>query len=182
MHNQSFLNNYFTNNWRSSISKYIYSGYAILNKISDSDSVIDIGCGTNPFKGKIKNLIGIDPTHVGADIINTIENFESSTQFDVALCLGSINFGTDEIISNQINKVNSLLKPTAKVFWRLNPGRHDHPDKLCEYVDFYPWTFEKLNEYAKEYGFTQINCAKDTDGIVVRLYAEWVKVDPLVDE
>lgn len=181
MHNQKFLNEYFANTWCSSTGKYIYSGYAILNKIADTDKVIDVGCGPNPFKGKIKNLIGVDPTNIGADVVTTIENFTTDTKFDVALCLGSINFGDDNIIATQIAKVNQLLKPDARVFWRLNPGQPDHNNKLCDQVNFYPWTFEKLNEFAKEYGFKQINCAKDTDGDVVRLYAEWVRVDLRVD-
>jgi len=176
MHNQKFLNNYFTTTWSHSTSKYIYSGYAILNKIdSKNDYVYDVGCGSNPFKSKIKNLIGFDPTNCGADIISTIENFSSYSQADVALCLGSINFGSHQIIANQIEKVNNLLKPNAKVFWRLNPGNHDHCNDLCQKIEFYPWTFEKLNSFAKFYGFKQIGCAIDTNGLHKRLYAEWVR-------
>jgi len=180
MHDQNFLNNYFANNWCASTSKYIYSGYAILDKISDSDNVVDVGCGHNPFKGKIKNLIGFDPAyHNDADVQSTIEHFNSlrtfDVAFDVALCLGSINFGTHSIIANQIEKVNALLNQKAKIFWRLNPGQHDHGNKECADIDFYPWTFEKLNEFAVQYGFKQVNCAEDTNGQHMRLYAEWVR-------
>jgi len=175
MHNQQFLNEYFTNTWCPSTSKYIYSGYAILDKISESDTVIDVGCGANPFKGKIKNLTGIDPTDHGADVVTTIENFETQNTYDVALCLGSINFGDQTIIAKQIEKVNSLLSPNAKVFWRLNPGQHDHNNELCQQIDFYPWSFAELNEFAEQYGFEQINCAHDTNGKHMRLYAEWTR-------
>jgi len=177
MHNQKFLNKYFANTWCSSTSKYIYSGYTILDKLSDSDNVIDVGCGSNPFKGKIKNLIGIDPTDVGADVVTTIENFTPNTKFNVALCLGSINFGDEHIIANQIKKVNDLLLPSARVFWRLNPGQHDHNNELCNDIDFYPWTFEELNMYAIKYNFKQINCAFDSNGQHMRLYAEWIRHD-----
>jgi len=172
MHNQKFLNSYFTNTWQSTTADYVYSGYAILEQISNDDLVIDVGCGTNPFKGEIKNLIGIDPTNIGADVVTTIENFTSHRKFDVALCLGSINFGTEQIIAKQIEKVNNLLLPNARIFWRLNPGTtHDHPD--ADEIDFYPWSFEKLAEYAEVYGFNQINCAIDSNGVHTRLYAEW---------
>jgi len=173
MHNQKFLNNYFTDTWSSRTTDYIYSGYAILDKLSNSDKVLDVGCGTNPFKGKIKNLIGIDPTDHGADIVTTIEDFTPLTKFDVALCLGSINFGSEHIIANQIEKINNLLLPTAKVFWRLNPGIQDHNNPECEDIEFYPWTFERLADYATKYGFNQIECAMDSNGEHVRLYAEW---------
>ena len=33
------------------------------------DNVVDIGCGFNEFKGKITNLIGIDPYNDKADIM-----------------------------------------------------------------------------------------------------------------
>jgi hypothetical protein len=176
MHDQKFLNDYFTNTWCPSTSKYKYSGYAILDRIDKmSDFVIDIGCGSNPFKGKIRHLVGIDPTDHGADIITTIEDFNPTNRYNVALCLGSINFGDESIIAKQIEKVNSLLTPKAKVFWRLNPGQHDHGNKLCDKIDFYPWTFEKLNEFAKKYGFKQTNCQEDHNGLHMRLYAEWVR-------
>ena len=39
---QGFLNEYFSKTWCSTTSKYIYSGYAIADKILDDDNVIDI--------------------------------------------------------------------------------------------------------------------------------------------
>ena len=181
MHDQKLLNKYFSKSWCPSTSKYIYSGYAIADKISSEDVVIDVGCGTNPFKGHINNLIGIDPTDVGSDVVTTIEDFKPKVLYDVALCLGSINFGNETIITNQIEKVNDLLFPCARIFWRLNPGKHDHTDYNhhyiddCNNIDFFPWTFELLNSYAVMHGFEQINCALDSNGDHVRLYAEWVR-------
>lgn len=173
MHNQQFLNNYFSSVWNRDISKYIYSGYAILEKIHSMDYVIDVGCGDNPFKEKINNLLGIDPANPNADIISTIEDFETNTKFDIALCLGSINFGTDAIIANQIHKVNSILNKNASIYWRLNPGLYDHGNPDHMNIDFYQWNFPKLKFFAELYGFKQSNCAIDTDGKVIRLYAEW---------
>lgn len=175
MHNQNLLNEYFSKHWHTKTPSFVYSGFAILDKISPNDKVIDIGCGDNLFKDKIKNLIGIDPANDAADVITTIEDFTPQTKFDVALCLGSINFGDEYIIANQIEKINSLLEHKAKVFWRLNPGRHDHPDQMCNEIDFFPWTFEKLEQFAKQYGFKQINCHEDHNESQMRLYAEWVR-------
>jgi len=183
MHDQKFLNDYFAKTWCPSTSKYIYSGYAILDKINaEYDNVIDVGCGANPFKGKIDNLTGIDPSDIGADIVSTIEDYKTDAKYDVALCLGSINFGSDTIIANQIEKVNDLLNDKAKVFWRLNPGQQDHRNEECKQINFYPWTFDLLQEFATMYGFEQINCAKDHNGNHMRLYAEWTREARPADE
>jgi hypothetical protein len=91
----------------------------------------------------------------------------------VATCLGSINFGSEEVIARQIDKVVSCLKPTSRIYWRLNPGRKDHDSELCNRIPFFPWTFEKLKEFADKYGFNQSNIEYETDGKVIRLYAEW---------
>ena len=173
MINQSFLNNYFSTSWNVNPAQYIYSGYAILNKINDDDMVLDVGCGYHPFKGKLKNIIGIDPANNAADILTTIEDYIPDRLFDVAICFGSINFGDDSIIEKQISKVNSCLKNKARIFWRCNPGLHDHKNEECKQIEFYPWTFERLNEYAKMHGFIQKNSAMDTNKNNIRLYTEW---------
>ena len=56
--------------------KFKYSGLAIIDEVNamNPDNVIDIGCGYNEFKGKIKNLIGIDPYNDRADIdVHTLD-------------------------------------------------------------------------------------------------------------
>ena len=153
----------------------------IIDKIQPDDEVIDVGCGRNQFKKHINKLTGIDPARDEADIKCTIEDFNPKLKFDVALCLGSINFGDYENIANQINKLNDLLHPCARVFWRLNPGQHDHNNRMhnhipqCDDLELFPWTFDLLNGFAKEYQFEQINCAIDSNGEHTRLYAEWIR-------
>ena len=36
---------YFRDNWKPDYSKFNYSGWALLDKIKDTDMVLDIGCG-----------------------------------------------------------------------------------------------------------------------------------------
>jgi hypothetical protein len=175
MHNQSFLNNYFANNWQSSIEHYVYSGLNIIEKIPAEARVLDVGCGTNPFKGLIKNLVGIDPARQEADIITTIEDYKPTELFDIAFCFGSINFGNDITILKQISSVVNCLKEKSTIYWRCNPGLYDHKDELCEKINFYPWTFERLSFYANFFGYTMHNSARDTDGKNIRLYCEWIK-------
>lgn len=149
----------------------------IAQKIAPDEQVLDVGCGQNPFKSLLPNVLGIDPAFAEADVRCTIEQFETDQRFDVATCLGSINFGSQETIETQVAKVVSLLKPRARIYWRLNPGRKDHPDPACEQVPFFPWTLEYLNALAEKHGFRQLNTQTESGASlgrdVVRLYAEW---------
>ena len=73
--NQEQLNEYFSTKWESNLDQYLYSGWNLINNIADDEWVLDVGCGPNPFKGKIQNLIGIDPAFDQADYKVTIDNF-----------------------------------------------------------------------------------------------------------
>lgn len=169
-----FLNDYFENHWKPSLTAYHASSYEnIAKNILDTQYLLDVGCGDNPFKHLVKNSYGIDPANNAADEKISIENFVSTKKYDVITCLGSINFGDEEIISKQIEKVVSCLSNEGRIFWRLNPGRKDHDNELCNRVPFFPWTFEKLKEFSELHNFKQLNESIDQDNNVIRLYAEW---------
>jgi hypothetical protein len=135
---------------------------------------LDVGCGPNPFKGRIANLTGIDPAFDQADVKMSIEYFAADNvnhnRFDVAFCLGSINFGTEVNILNQITTVVSCLRPTARIYWRCNPGIADHSNEECKDINFFPWTIDKHVKYSELFGFRLITCCWDTGN---RIYAEW---------
>jgi len=173
--NQELLNNYFSNHWTSRGVAGISSPKTISTLIKEDEWLLDVGCGTNPFKRLLKNVIGIDPAFNEADYKCTIEEYEPDRLFDVATCLGSINFGTEDIIERQIDKVVSCLKPQSRIYWRLNPGRFDHNSTECLKVPFYPWTFEQLNVYANKHNFIQVAQAMDEHVVRPRLYAEWYR-------
>jgi hypothetical protein len=175
-HDQQYLNDYFKNYWKPSIDAYKYSSYeTIASKIKPHEWLLDVGCGYNPFKDLVKNVIGIDPAIDRADVVCTIEDFQPTKLFDVATCLGSINFGTDEIVSNQIEKIVSCLRSKSRIYWRLNPGRRDHASEKCQGIPFYPWSHKLLQSYAEKYDYRQINEQTETNGKVIRLYAEWIR-------
>jgi hypothetical protein len=67
---QQLLNTYFSTAWRNrnrDFGNYQFSGYSLIDKVQLGERVIDVGCGINPFKGHIPNLIGIDPAFPEAD-------------------------------------------------------------------------------------------------------------------
>ena len=175
-HDQEYLNDYFRNHWKPSVDAYQHSSYnTIAAQIKPHEWLLDVGCGHNPFKTLVKNVVGVDPAMSAADTVCTIEDFQPEKLFDVATCLGSINFGTESVISAQIDKVVSCLKPRARIFWRLNPGRRDHASEKCQGIPFYPWSHRLLQSYAEKHDFHQTNERTETNNKVVRLYAEWYR-------
>jgi 2-polyprenyl-3-methyl-5-hydroxy-6-metoxy-1,4-benzoquinol methylase len=85
------LNAYFSKIWQPDMKKWKYSGLKLIDEVNalNPRSVLDVGCGYNEFKGKIKNLTGIDPYNDRADYKISIMDFRSNEKFDVILCLGS---------------------------------------------------------------------------------------------
>jgi cyclopropane fatty-acyl-phospholipid synthase-like methyltransferase len=177
MVDQEKLNKYFSGTWiktrrNTSLISFELTGASLIDKIKPGESVIDVGCGNNPFKGKIPNLIGVDPAFDEADFKCTIDEFETDQKFDVAFCLGSINFGSTEDIMRQIKKVISLLKPNGRIYWRCNPGAADHNNEECKDIPFYNWSLEKHVRFSEIFNCRLEECRWDTNN---RLYAEWIR-------
>lgn len=179
MKNQQHLNKYFGTEWKSNVPDFKLSGPALIDKILPGESVIDVGCGDNFFKGKIKNLLGIDPANDAADLKVAIEDFHTDERFDVAFCLGSINFGDYNDIKAQILLLGALLKHKSRIYWRMNPGRQDHNTAGCKDITFFPWDEHYAQEFAKMIGFTVKEFCfdenvqnKDPNN---RLYSVWVR-------
>ena len=107
------MDSYFNGIWKDTNYQFLkYSGYSLVDYVNNQrpDSVLDVGCGYNRLKGKIHNLIGIDPYNDCADMKISLETlvtdptdpiYEKSA-FDIVLCLGSINFGDEKNIDNPI--------------------------------------------------------------------------------
>lgn len=134
------LKNYFGKVWQAETKKYKYSGLAIIDEVNSMNprSVIDVGCGYNEFKGKIQNLIGVDPYNDRADIKSTIMDYTTDQKHDVAICLGSINFGSSDKIIAEMTKVVSILNSGAFLYFRVNPGiQHKKPE--AKWINFYDW-------------------------------------------
>jgi len=177
---QQELDEYFNNVWRHtpfSDLKAELSGYALINKVKPNEKVIDVGCGKNLFKGKIPNLIGIDPAFPEADLKLTIEDYAkvNRDKYDVAFCLGSINFGTRETIENQIELVIGLLNEKNRIYWRCNPGLPDHENEECKRIPFYNWTIEEHVRLSEQYGYELVECRWEKNN---RIYAEWRSNSP----
>ena len=137
---RAVLKNYFGKVWQAETKKFKYSGLAIIDEVNDMlpANVIDIGCGYNEFKGKIKNLVGIDPYNDRADIKSQVLDYQTDVEYDVAICLGSINFGSSDKIISELEHVVNMVKPGGFLYFRFNPGIQ-HDKKEAKWINFYDW-------------------------------------------
>ena len=160
---KAVLQQYFAKVWQSEIKKYKYSGLSIIDEINDMKprAVIDVGCGYNEFKGKIKNLTGIDPYNRRADIQSSIEDFIAPEKYDVAICLGSINFGSTDKIIAEMTAVKNILGEGGLMYFRVNPGEQ-HSALESKWIDFYDWDPTFISNIAKYLNCKLIMLRQDT--------------------
>jgi hypothetical protein len=173
------LDNYFRNHWQGAMSKYKYSGPALIKEVNSLKprSVLDIGCGYHEFKGKIDNLTGIDPYNSNADIEVKLLDYHPQERYDATLALGSINFGSTDKIFAELEHAVSLCNPGAVMFFRANPGLpHDNePDRprgdQSRWISFYPWDSNFIINCANQLNVDILDIRTDTHKN--RLYFVW---------
>ncbi len=175
------MHNYFGNkgNWRPDNKNFNASGEALIEKVNSLNpkKVLDIGCGYNLLKGKIQNLWGIDPFNSNADEMRDLLDVRVDGEYDVVLCLGSLNFGCEKQIDKQIEKAVSLCTPGGSLFWRVNPGL-THSRAGAEWVDFFEWSPDKLREFAEIHNCDCVDIQEDRwrdDKEGLRYYAHWIR-------
>jgi hypothetical protein len=103
--------------------------------------VLDVGCGANQYKGLLPNLYGFDIVNPKADEVCDILDFKTDDVYDVILCLGSINFGSEEDVVSRLTKVRGWLAPGGTIFMRVNPGIPwpEQPELVM-----FPWSPENI--------------------------------------
>jgi len=168
------LDEYFRNHWQGEMSKYKYSGPALINEVNKLKprKVLDIGCGYHEFKGKIDNLVGIDPYNSAADLEVALLDYHPAEKYDVVLALGSINFGSTDKIFAELEHAVSLCNPGAVMFFRANPGL-PHPKDESSWISFYPWDSNFIVNCATQLNVDILDLR--TDSHKNRLYFVWRK-------
>lgn len=158
------LHKYFSKYWDNDMKKWKYSGLALIDEVNNLNprAVLDVGCGYNEFKGKIKNLIGIDPYNNEADFTVGTLQYVTDQKFDVILCLGSVNFGSRDKIIAEMAKCVNLLADGGTMFFRVNPGlQHDKPE--AKWIEFYPWNVPFIIELAQMFNLKILDIRDDTN-------------------
>ena len=165
------LARYFGNVWQAEISKFKYSGLTLIDEVNSLKprSVLDVGCGYNEFKGKIDNLVGIDPYNSKADIMCKILDYNPENKFDAVLALGSINFGSTDKIFAELEHTVSLCNSGAVLFFRVNPGlQHTPPES--QWISFYPWDSNFIVNCASQLNVDILDIRNDSKN---RMYFVW---------
>lgn len=166
------LDHYFRHVWQGHIAKFKYSGPALIDVVNNLNprKVLDIGCGYHEFKGKIHNLIGIDPYNDAADIHVKLLDYHPDEKYDAMMALGSINFGSTDKIYAELEHAVSMCNPGAVMFFRANPGLpHDRDES--NWISFYPWDANFIVNCADQLGVDILDIR--TDSHKNRLYFVW---------
>jgi len=158
------LHKYFSKYWQNDMKKWKYSGLALIGEVNSLKprAVLDVGCGYNEFKGKINNLIGIDPYNNLADHeVGTLE-YRTDQKFDVILCLGSVNFGSRDKIIAEVSRCVNLLAEGGTMFFRVNPGvQHDKPE--ADWIEFFAWNIPFIIELSNMFNLDILDIRDDTN-------------------
>ena len=167
---ERYINRFFGEIWKPRTGDYDYTGWELADEINKQNprSVLDVGCGYHPFKGRINNLLGIDPYNNCADYMVDILDYVGS--HDVIIALGSINFNDRDEIESRFSKCVDILDAGGRFYLRANPGI---PHKTGPYVDIFPWSFEVVKEFAEKYNLRLLEFKKDAND---RLYFVYQKL------
>jgi len=158
------LHKYFAYHWDNNMKKWKYSGLGLVDQINDMKprAVLDVGCGYNEFKGKIDNLIGIDPYNNRADYKIGIMEYRPMQKFDVILALGSINFGGRNKIIAEVSKCVNMLEEGGVIFFRVNPGvQHSKPE--ARWIEFYAWNVPFIVELSNMFDLDILDIRDDNN-------------------
>jgi hypothetical protein len=171
---ERYILRFFSEIWKPRTGDYEHTGWELAEEINklNPKNVLDVGCGYHPFKGRIDNLIGIDPYNNCADYEVDILDYKiKSGSHDVIIALGSINFNSRDEIEERFAHCVTLLQTGGKFYLRANPGL---PHKTGPYVDIFPWTFEIVNEFAEKYNLKLLEFKKEPTELG-RLYFAYQK-------
>lgn len=167
-----YMYRFFSEIWKPRTDVYSYTGWSIVDEINQSNpkAVLDVGCGYNQFKDRIKNLVGIDPCNHDADyMVDVLDYKVAKESYDAIIAFGSINFNSKQDIEQRFAHCVKLLSTNGKMFFRVNPGISH---KNGPWVDIFPWSFEIVNEFADRYNLLIETFKKDNND---RLYFVYVK-------
>lgn len=120
----------------------------IISEVSDDETVLDVGCGHNLFKGRIKNVTGIDKYNSAADVLIDILDFDAPDEsYDVVVALGSTNFPPFTLIESQVDRVINWCKPGGRIYMRVNPCISEVNTPKTAYA----WTLNDIYHFTRKH-------------------------------
>ena len=146
--------------YRNFVSNKDVSGFKDMIDYINSNNpnlVIDAGCGNNIFKQHIKNIKGFDVREVEeADYIGTyhdMNNIFKENSADFVISLGSLGFGPQEIIQQNLEYIYKWLKPQGMAFIIELPDNIATDKDKKNFPLKYFWNEDKINYFTGILGF-----------------------------
>ena len=161
-----------------------------VNLLDKNASIVDAGCGGNPFKTIFPNLIAFDMVDYGnQDFVCSILEapIEEGTQ-DVVLCFGVLHECPDEYHLPNIVKMLSWLKPNGQLIMKSKRTKviNKHPDmkirrKVVQEYEKYltqgMWTEERINQFTNDLNL-KINFLKP---VLISRKQQWEEGNSIFD-
>ena len=169
---ERYILRFFSEIWKPRTGDYEHTGWELADEINklNPEKVLDVGCGYHPFKGRIQNIIGIDPYNNCADYEVDILDYKVKPEsHDVIIALGSINFNGREDIEQRFGHCVKLLAPGGRFYLRANPGIIHFAGP---YVEIFHWSFEIVKEFEIKYGLKLETFKKDTNNRLYFVYSK----------
>jgi len=153
-----------------------YSGTNLIDEINslNPQSVVDVGCGVNYFRDKIKNLIGFDIVdYSDIDFHCSIQDMViDNDSVDVVLALGSLQYTNRELTLIDIQRVVGWMRPGGYLVVR-NQQFVSESDSVKSKAPYH-WSQEWFDKISKDLGLKLIkgplidlnNKLKDLERIV----------------
>lgn len=166
-----YLTRFFGEIWKPRTDTFNYTGWQLADEINKLNprSVLDVGCGYHPYKGRIQNIVGIDPFNNCADYqVDILDYRVPPGSHDVIMALGSINFNSRDEIDQRFAHCVSLLAPGGKFYLRANPGLQH---ATGPYVDVFEWTFEVVKQLELAHSLRLDTFKQDNNGRLYFVYS-----------
>ena len=99
-----------------------YTGLSLTDSVNaiDPKLVLDIGCGQNFYKNKIKNLVGIDIFGQDCDLLFDYFDSDYCVKADAILVLGVLEYGTPQEVHQKLTRIKQNCHSDTQVFFRFN--------------------------------------------------------------
>lgn len=167
-----YLLRFFGEIWKPRTDSFGHTGWALGEEINKQGfkSVLDVGCGYHPYKGRINNILGIDPFNSAADYQIDILNYNVKPEsHDCIMALGSINFNSQDEIEARFGHCVNLLTKGGRFYLRANPGLQH---ATGPYVDVFAWNFGFVKELADKFNLTLDTYKEDAHGRLFFVYTK----------
>ena len=126
-----------------------YSGDNLIDEVNSLNPtmVVDAGCGTNYFRGKINNLIGFDiDDYPNLDFRSSVSDMKIQlNSVDVVLALGIFQYSSREQTLKDLSTVVSWVRSGGHIVMRLKKFVSESESATSSYRWSQEW-FEKVSD------------------------------------